>query len=264
MQKEKLTIIDLTSLFYSVSYSCQSNNLSLEEGFFLLKDRFTSILEETNANYYLSFTDKGFSFRREILSKFKNDRPANNLPYLKELKEFSLSNLQTINHSKLESDDLVILHYLYLRDKYDVIIASPDSDLRQIDGLFYNYLYRRNNSDPFIIVTKEEADLNLWNSVLAGSHNGLKGLNNCGVGTSTSLLKDKLNKETIVLDAYINGINFKRKVKGLGLIKGINEFRDNFISSYLLRNKEDCESYGIDFTYSDMIKVERDNMNYLL
>ena len=269
---KKLTIIDTTSLYYSASQSAQKHNLSLEETTQILVDRFNSILIETRADYYLSFTDKGHSFRRELLPQFKNDRvkPEIPFPYLYELKQYSIDNLSTINHDKLESDDLVILHYLHLKSEYDITIAAIDSDLRQVAGTFFNYGYRRNNSFPFITITEEQADLNLWISVLAGSHNGLKGLNKVGIKKAISLLEGKSNKRELVLNAYINGIPSKSKNKkakgidGLGEIGGFTEFDKNFISSYLLRSKQDCEYYGIEFEYSCVQEVKRDTINYSL
>lgn len=66
-----------------------------------------------------------------------------------------------------------------------------------------------------------------------------------------SLVENNTNDlKYAVLDAYIYGISKKlcgKTINGLGIVKGIKSFHDNFTSAYLLRNKPDVNSVNIDF-----------------
>ena len=123
-------------------------------------------------------------------------------------------------------------------------ICTGDSDLQQYPACFYNPV-----SKKFKAVSTEEAILNLWTTVLAGGHNGLKGLKGCGVKTAERYLKKYGVTSAIVERAYIDGIKKEKGIKGilgLGFELGVKEFYDNFVSTYLLRNIDDCEAHNID------------------
>jgi len=253
MTKKKLTLIDTSSLFYSVAYYAKKHELSLHNTLDTFSEWFEAILNETDCDMYIAFADESNTFRHKLLPEFKDDRKYSELPYKKEIKEHGINNYNIITHNDLESDDLVVLHHEYIKELYDVTMASPDGDLRQIPGKFFNYTYRRYNSDPNIIISEETANYNLFKSIVAGSHNGLKGLSKFGKQAAEKAFA--LNKDP--LNIYINGFN---KIKGLGRVQGTLEYTKNFISSYLLRTKADCNYLGINFEYSSPIIWKKKNL----
>lgn len=250
--KEKLVIIDTTSILFSALYYIKDDENNYQLALDKANEWFESILINLNVDYYIAFTDDS-SFRKSLINSYKSDRTTPKPKFLEVLKKDMSEKWNIISSKELESDDLTLIHYNYYKDDYDCIIACIDSDLKQQEGKFYNYRPKvLGEVNEVEIVSLEEASLNLWVSVLAGSHNGLKGLYRCGEESAKTYLS-KFSIEQYpyaVLMAYIYGIDKTKfgtrfSVKGLGLLKGMNEYNINFKSSYLLRTVEECEVYGI-------------------
>lgn len=248
-----IAVIDISRLLYII---CCTKRLEDEPQ--ILKNELDiwieDILIDTNATSYLIFGDKG-SFRRDLLPEYKSNRTAEKPKYLDELRDYCIQKWGCVVHPKLEADDLVIIHHNYY-DNGNIeacTICTGDSDLQQYPAYFYNP-----TSKKFKFVCLEDAVLNLWVTVLAGGHNGLKGLRGCGIKTAERYLKKYGVTSEIVERAYIDGIIKEKGIKGilgLGLDLGVKEFYDNFISAYLLRTLKDCEAHNIDT--SNIIQTPR-------
>lgn len=266
---KKLILIDTTSLFFSALYYLKDDVNNYQLALDKANEWFESILINTKADYYLAFTDNG-SFRKKQLSEYKSDRIGEKPKFLEPLKRDMCAKWNINSSSELESDDLVLIHYNYYKNDYDCIIACIDSDLKQQDGKFYNYRPKDGVFKDIEIVTPEQANINLWTSVLAGSHNGLSGLYKCGEESAKKYLSFFTEEyPQAVLNAYINGIdkikyNIRTSIKGLGLLEGLNQFNNNFKSTYLLRNLDDCASYNIHCNIVNPIKYNYDLFPTLL
>lgn len=239
-----IAIIDISRLLYIIT----SKKTFGEENVEILKNELDRWIEEildvTHATNYLIFGDLG-SFRRTVIPEYKANRVQEKPKYLDELRNYCITKWNCILHPSLEADDLVIINHNYYTSKgYNCIICTGDSDLQQYPARFYNPTNKK-----FKTVEENEASLNLWTTVLAGGHNGLKGLKGCGIKTATNYL-NKVTKEEYrdyVLKAYLEGISKEKGIKEIKKIdNGLEEFEKNFVSSYLLRNLEDCEKYNID------------------
>lgn len=245
--KEKLTIIDTTSLMWTACVTLgddKDNYIKAKKNF----DKwFEDILNQTKTDYYLAFTDQS-SFRRELLHDYKSDRASERPKFLKPLMKDVSEKWNIFSNPIIESDDLCLINHNHYKDKYDCVIAAIDSDLRQYPAKFYNY--KKNKAEgksDWEEVTPGEAELNLWTSVIAGSHNGLKGIHGCGESNARMYLTKFKPAQFpfAALSAYIKGVDktkykgMTRNIKGLGLFKGQLEYNRNFISSYLLRTEEE-------------------------
>ena len=279
--KTKLNLIDFSSLYFSVCY-----NVSLTEhtdNFAKYKETLdfyvNSILEDTETTNFICFGDGYSSFRKKEFSTFKDDRTAKvKMKFIKELKDYAEEKYKIITSNYFEADDLILIYHNYYKDKYDIIISSKDSDLRQYPALFYNYGYRRSIykksigkpseidlkeglERAFEDVSPKMADFNLWKNVLIKGHNNKSHhLDRCGEETAHNylLVKDQSEYPNAVLTAFIEGIDknkypIKSTVKGYGLYKGIDYFEKSFKQTYLLRNLEESKLIYGDFEIEDII-----------
>jgi 5'-3' exonuclease len=294
MSKGKITLIDGTSLIYSACYNSSIKEDATDD-FSTYKEALEyyiqTILEETKADYYLIFGDDHSSFRKRLFKSYKADRTRPHMKFKAELSHYAYEELGFIKHEDLEADDLCLLSKnilinTYAIDKDDIIIASKDSDIPQDEMIIFNYgwkapLYKKYKDAPipleelekglknaFRVVSKEEAEFNLWKQVLIKGHNNkLDYLEGCGDKTAEAYLtgfKPLANfkpYEYVVLSAFINGIKIdkdsgiKRNVDSYGLYKGIEKFANAFKQTYLLRNKSDLEQMGIQFEFPTLTKT---------
>lgn len=245
---KNLVIIDTTSLIWTACTTLRED----VDNYKLCRSNFNcwfeNILEDTEAGYYIAFTDKG-NFRKDILVGHKADREADRPKFIKPLMEDAIEEWGIQAHSKLESDDLCLINHNHYKDKFNITIASPDSDLRQYPATFFNYKKKRKESNPeWQTINEEEAKLNLWTTILMGGHNGLKGLSGCGEQTAKQYLVYFKPEQFpfAVLSAYIKGIDKAkypgtRNIKGYGEYKGLIEFNNNYLSEKLLTTIEEVE-----------------------
>lgn len=267
MNKLNLTIIDSSSILYIICYNLNKDETNSDD-FSKYKEYydnyFQGILEDTKADYYIAFGDGYTSFRKQKFNNFKADRKSKPIPkFLNDLKQYAIDKWNSISSNKLEADDLCIIHSNYYNKEYNVTIASIDGDLRQEQGLYFDYQYKRKKipvHQAFEVLSEEIAEFNLWKYVLIKGHNNSIYLHGCGEETAkkylVNFLKNTRQLKLAVLNAYIHGIDKKkhntpRNVKGYGLIKGISEFSKAFEQTYLLRTLD--EAYDIDDNF-DIIK----------
>lgn len=271
-EQKRLVIIDYTSLLYSASYNTASDEEKVDnfKAYKETVDFYTeTILKDTQADFYITVGDGFTSFRKELYPSTKANRTAKStMRFLKEIKEYAYEKWNVIVDEVLEADDIcLMLHNEFSKKQYnlEVIIASKDSDLRQYPATFYNYgwrrdLFKKTNGNPseqqtqkalkaaYEYITEEQAEFNLWKSVLIKGHNNKQHyLVGCGEKTADAYLSQVKPWEltTHVLHAFVQGIQkdgdtIKRGVKGLGFYKGIIEFGKSVEQSYLLTTVEEA------------------------
>jgi len=264
--KDNLTIIDGSSLIYSACYNVSTKE-DKTDNFNEYKQTLTyyieSILKDTNADAYIIYGDQSTSYRKNLFDSFKANRITR--PYLKfmfDLREYANKHLNFFNHKDLEADDLCLLTKNQFKDKYEVTIASKDSDLRQDVGKFFNYgIYRTTDykiEDAFEELDIVQATINLWKAVLIKGHNNkFDYLDGCGEVCATNYLSNwKLTQYPYaVLQAFIYGISkehgVKRNISGYGLNGGIDKFNKSFKQTYLFRYFSELESLGIELIFPE-------------
>lgn len=262
---EKLTIIDTTSLIFSACVTLGDDTDNYKKAKKNFDKWFEDILIETEADCYIAFTDQS-SFRRDLLPSYKADRKALKPKFFSALKRDCCEKWGIVSNQVIESDDLCLINHNYYKNDFDCTIAAIDGDLRQYPAKFYNYKKNKKEGvEDFEEITEDEANMTLWQFVLAGSHNGLKGLKGCGEGTATGYLGNfKPSQYTAaVMAAYVKGINkntfnTSRSVKGLGMFSGLVEFNTNFISSYLLRTEEEAKQFTEEKVIFNVTKYKED------
>lgn len=184
MKKQTLTIIDADSIIWVVGwkYKDQKTAPMLEKSV----DKFiTSILNKTNADSYIGFfgsnkKDKKQNFRKTIYPDYKSNRKETpdwfKLWAPKIIKRFE-DRWHMIPVEGIEADDAVSIAATKYADRFDIVVASADKDLRTIPNItFFDF---KNNKSQQIDGLK--AAKNLAEQVLKGdSADNIKGLYKVG------------------------------------------------------------------------------------
>jgi len=201
-----LSLIDADSIIYVVAYAFrdipQSDPLLVTN---TCDSYIKRILRDTKATHYLGSFSHDHSFREQVYqyAPYKGNRPPKP-EWIIKWKPI------IIKHCvdkwgfiapvwPLEADD-IICGVSCITTAADVIICSPDKDLKQISGNHFNYkkpLEGIKNIDPFT------ANENLWKQVLIGdSGDNIKGVP--GVGKAAfKLLKEGLLDESHAMYAHV-------------------------------------------------------------
>lgn len=223
-------------------------------------ERLKNLLDTVGTKSYIGFVDGRDNFRKRYLDSFKSDRLNKKpLQFLNELREYAQEKYGLIASEDLESDDMCLIAANHYKDEYDLVICSPDSDLRQYPGKFYDY---RNGT--FSSISEDDAAKNLLYMLLTKGHNNKvkSHLPDCGEKTANIYLETHGTYSGII-DAYIYGIhksNFPtiyKSIKGLGMLGGIDTLHRSFMQTYLLRTVEECEYLGIQFNIPNVLTLKK-------
>lgn len=227
----KLTLIDGDTIIYLSTYTKEGVHKDWKEILTIVDNYILDILKKTSTEQYCGFLSDG-SFRHKIakIKEYKGNRK--NLPK-PPLFNFVKAYLQDVYNfviiKNYEADDLCIMSKKSLEDTYDITIASPDKDLRQVAGKFYDY-----KKQESFDLTEEEANKNLWRQVLTGdTGDNIPGLPGIGPVKADKILNSGRTNEHygfIVINEYINYygeydgiVNFCENYQ---LVKMIDRFKD--------------------------------------
>ena len=245
----KTCAIDADSLIYIHSWKNKESN-NLDDYLATIDEHIRSIIDESGCDSYLSFiTNAPNNIRKKyaIRKEYKGNRKLSSKPkFFYELRNHLVSTWHSAWHPELEADDLCLIAYTLLgRD--NTVIASPDKDLRQVPGFFYDY---KNNTK--LVITEEQAEINLWTQVLTGdSTDNIGGLSGVGSKTAEKIIGDESSREAlsrIVLAEYISR---------LGLQAGIEQFNETFQLVYIRREWPDIDNIE-PYSYTPYIEVTDD------
>jgi DNA polymerase-1 len=194
MSKQNVTIIDADSIVWTVAYKFRDKkikNLLLIS----VKSFIIDILEKTKANKYIGFLgskdpNREPNFRFKIDPEYKSNRPEEP-SWLVKWRPVIYDELVNSFGFQLidgmEVDDACSIAANMLRDEYNVTVASPDKDLKQIPDITY-YNYQKHES---VYIDTVEAARSLGVQTLKGDPtDGIKGLPKIGDKKAEALLKD--------------------------------------------------------------------------
>lgn len=179
-----------------------------------------TILRLKSYRYQLFLTGKNnFRYGRSITNEYKGNRKLVEKPeYLNTIRDIMIKNYKAVVINGYEADDALATLQRYYRD--DSMIVSPDKDLKQVPGHYFNNNW---NYNSYEYITREQAEENLYKQVIKGdmSTDNIQGIK--GVGDKTV---DKLFNE------------YKEYVKEYCQYSYIS-FRDYCIAFYATKFKSD-------------------------
>lgn len=236
-----LTIIDADSLCYLGSSSDTATQVLQK-----VDSKISSILEETNADFYILIISKMPYFRHEIsmlkeskLKEYKAGRNYEVQRHAKMVKEYLISSYNAVYYPMLEADDIVAFLYTkqfyFENEKVNSVLAAIDKDLlNSIPGKHLNYNKKINKSTwrlEWVITTEEEAmTFRKKQMIIGDSVDGIKGIPGKGVK-----YWDKLCENAIPTWAEI----FNEYIEAFGESEGIYQFQKNYRLLHLLSSDED-------------------------
>lgn len=235
---KNLTLIDGDTIIYIATYIKEGENKTISEMFDICNQIVDNIMYCTNSSYYCGFLSTSKTYKHYITKniEYKGNRVNIQKPlyfytvrsYLKEVLKF-----KTIEG--FEADDLCsFLSKEYKTLGWNTTISTPDKDLKQIGGLFYDY---KKKEEYFI--DDSLAKFNLWKQVLTGDvSDNIPGIKGIGEVKASLILS---NAE---IDNY-HKIVFNKYIETYGIHDGITKFYENYSLIKLL--EEIPNDLDIDF-----------------
>ena len=194
-------------MLYIVAWN-NSNSDDLLDYINYLREWLYLMTEKTGCDKFVGFlTDgrKNFRYKAAKTRPYKGNRKGKPRPkFLDEMKQHLVEHFGFIMDPNLEADDLCLMYANKLSKEGTAwIISSPDKDLRQLPGWFYNY-----RKDSFEKISKEQAEYNFYSSMLEGdSSDNIQGIPKVGAKTAIKILdagiKEGKPLATIVAQEYI-------------------------------------------------------------
>lgn len=169
----KRALIDADSIIYIIAWNHkESDEVAVKEACdTFLRD----ILLLTGCDEYIgSFSSKD-NFRHELykFAEYKGNRGEKKdwlLLWEKTIKDHFINKHGFVQPDNVEADDVVAAMAWMCKHTTGTpyVICSPDKDLRQIPGTFYNFAKQGEEQPVTFEVTTEEAHRNYWMQVLTG------------------------------------------------------------------------------------------------
>jgi len=214
---ENISLIDADSIIYYACYSKKDKPVKTLQDIINCTDEIVNdILLKASADIYCGFlTDGSFRYKIATIKPYKGNRSVIKPTFFNTIKGYLRDQYKFISIKDYEADDLCIMAHRTFKEKgYNPIIASPDKDLRQIEGKFYDYKTRE-----FDEITQEEADRNFWMQMLTGdAGDNIQGIPGIGEVKAHKILSNCDNYANSVFYQYM-----KYYDTNLNVIKSYNE-----------------------------------------
>lgn len=165
----KIAIIDSDSIVYILAWKFKD----LREGYENLMEKevdqfMIDIIVSTGATHYIgAFTPKrNFRYEIAVTKGYKANRPPSPdwiLYWKPKILELCERKYGFIIGENIEADDILSILHKGVYETDEVILCSPDKDMKQLPGKHYNY-----SKQTLTEITPEEAVINFWTQVLVG------------------------------------------------------------------------------------------------
>jgi 5'-3' exonuclease len=202
-----IAAIDADSIVYIIAWAHRENNKEEIGMIEFVQQRcdsfFQYLIESTKADHYIGFFSdkKSFRNRNYLVAPYKGTRPPKP-EFVKEweevIKDYFFTEYGFKTFDDLEADDLVsVINEMYP----DVIVCSPDKDLKQLPGKLFDY-----KKNQLTTISSFEAMKQLYTQLLTGdvSDNvkGVPGLGEAKVSKLFEGLTEEIEFATVVKDQF--------------------------------------------------------------
>lgn len=223
-----LAIIDADSYIYVGCSKAEKDGVNSAQNY--VDKVITQAINDTEATSYICVIGKE-SFRRNKLSGVKSIYKAqrgNKPSYYEEMFEYIRERWNAYEAKVIETDDVCSVLQYELRH-LDPIVISPDKDLRQYSGKFYDSKKRL-----FEELSFKQANYNFWKQMLTGDvADNVKGISGIGQKKAANILDNSFPSE--VFDVYVNHFGEE----------AVNIFWSNMYYLSLLRSYTQADDYGV-------------------
>jgi len=250
----KRALIDADSLIYIIAWNHkESSEVDVKEACdTFLRD----ILLMSGCDEYIGSFSASKTFRNDIykVARYKGTRPEK--PEFVKQWEDVIKTHYMLKHGfvlpgNCEADDVVIAQAYACKEKnIPYVIASPDKDLRQFPGTFYNYTKQGEEQPIMTEVTAAEAHMNFWMQLLTGdTTDNIKGVPGLGEVKANKLFAaalDTMQYHSIAKEAfckyygeYYGPIIFQETVNTCKLLTPMHPYW-HLASEFILKVESEC------------------------
>ena len=208
---KKLLILDADSLIWAVAYKFSEDKIKPED-FWMVENRCTlelkDILVKSGCDQFVGLmgsSEPTFRHRLALTAPYKGTRKEKPDWYIQlspVIKKFLESKYDFKTVEGIEVDDaLAMIANKHEDENIELILASKDKDMLQIEGKHYNY-----STETWLLVSKEQSEKNIWEQVLKGdSSDSVGGIPGIGAKKASTILEGHPVEQYpfIVLAAYI-------------------------------------------------------------
>lgn len=205
-EQKRVALIDADSLTYIVAWNHKDSLPSLVEQ--SCDSIVEAILKNTQATHYLGTfsSTENFRHREYLVAPYKGNRPPKP-EWVKEwemvIKDHLAKKWGFIIPDNLEADD-VVASLSFWNDGNTYIICSPDKDMKQCQGLHFNYSDLSTAS--VIEVDDKAAQRNFWTQILTGDTTdnikGVPGIGPAKVQKMFENVESEIDYYMAVIDAF--------------------------------------------------------------
>lgn len=199
----KIALIDSDSILYILGWHARELT---EVGVMnkLVEEFMVNIIQKTGATHYLGVFSPSKTFRNRIatIKPYKGQRPPSPewFKYWDPIiKEQCINEYGYFVADDIEADDVLSIMRNGSEPGDEVILVSPDKDLKQIPGNHYNY-----SKDIWDTVSPEQANYNLWRQIIVGdTSDNITGIKGVGPkGAEKLLAGDPITYQQVVEAAF--------------------------------------------------------------
>ena len=188
------------------------------------------MLTNSKATHFVSYVKgRDTTKNKELINPlYKSDRGSSPPYYWRFTKEYMKIRWGAIEANGCETDDMVRIANLKIKNSF---IVAIDSDLLGLEGTHFNW-----RTNEWITTTKYEEDYKFWSDMITGTHNFCKGIPGKGSKYVEKYLISSVSSRQypeMVLIQYIDHFGEK---------EGIREFNSQYFCNKIL---EDYEHFSI-------------------
>lgn len=248
---ENIALIDADTIIYLATYNKKDEEpKTIQQMFDCCDEILENILNVCQTRKYAGFlTDGSHRYKIATIKPYKGNRVNNPKPkYYNLIRAYLTDHLEFKTLKDYEADDLCIMaHKTFTNNReYNPIICSPDKDLRQVAGTFYDY-----KKLELINVTRKEAEYNFWFQMLTGdTSDNIQGCIGIGPVKAKKILETSENDYITVFEQY--EIIYKEKAK--------KYYDENYDLLKLLNNYQGLPYYP--YIVEREVKKQEDELNF--
>jgi len=176
----RLALVDADSIVYVIAYNHKESleSLVLESCDSIYK----MIMEGSQATHHFGSFSPKVSFRDKeyLYAPYKGTRPTKPewvTQWESTIKNYFVETYGFVTPKYLEADDIVSAASV-LHEGSEIVICSPDKDMKQLPGLHFDY---KKPSEGIKVVSQYEASINFWTQMLCGDEvDNIKGVPGLG------------------------------------------------------------------------------------
>lgn len=208
--------------------------------------KYLGMIEDMGVEYTeaIHFVEGSGNVRKALSTTYKASRKKRGQPPLRgDVTRYVLNQYTSHEATNVETDDCVAVTWYKYHDKYDLIVASPDKDLRQLPCIYFDTYHDRDDDKRMYKISKEESERFFWRQVLMGdSGDDVSGIHGIGEVKSKKIIPNSLSSSLMPRVVYREYLKYY----------GVGKARLEFFKAYSLMK---LPKHGITYPRLEMFTL---------